>query len=98
MYNAKVYVSSYIKSWKKIQSLSKEQYEIVIKEYPILSMLYTMIKDFYRIIFSQKVEELESWIAQSKKLDISEIQSFIEGLCKDIEAVKNGIAYQYNNV
>jgi predicted transcriptional regulator len=85
------------KKLEKIQSLSNEQYEEVIKEYPILGELYTMIKEFNRIIFSQKAEELETWISEAKKHDIPELQSFLDGTFKDIEAVKNGIIYQYNN-
>jgi transposase len=29
--------------------------------------------------------------------DIPELQSFLEGICKDIEVVKNSIIYQSNN-
>lgn len=85
------------KKQEKIQSLSNEQYDKVIKEYPILGELYTMIKEFNRIIFSQKAEELETWISEAKKHDVPELQSFIEGTFKDIEAVKNGIIYPYSN-
>jgi len=85
------------KNLEKVKNLSDEKYETVIKEYPILLTLYTMIKDFHRIIFSKKPEELETWICEAKKLDISELHSFIEGLYKDMEAIKNGITYQYNN-
>lgn len=85
------------KKLEKIQSLSNEQYEEVIKEYPILGELYTMIKEFNRIIFSQKAEELETWISEARKHDIPELQSFLDGTFKDIDAVKNGIIYQYNN-
>lgn len=85
------------KKLENIQSLSNEQYETVIKEYPILGELYTMINEFHKIIFSKKAEELDTWISKSKKHDIPELQSFLEGTCKDIEAVKNGIIYQYSN-
>lgn len=85
------------KKLEKIQNLSDEQYETVIKEYPILGELYSMIKEFHKIVFSKKAEELDTWISQSKKHDIPELQSFLEGICKDIGAVKNGITYQYSN-
>jgi len=85
------------KKLEKIHNISTEQYETVIKEYPLLGELYIMIKEFHRILFSQKAEELEAWISMAKKHDIPELQSFLEGTCKDIGAVKNGILYQYNN-
>lgn len=85
------------KKLEKIQNLSNEQYETIIKEYSILGELYTLIKEFHKIIFSHKAEEIETWISGSQKYDIPELQSFLEGTRKDIEAVKNSIIYQYNN-
>lgn len=82
---------------EKVQNISNEQYETVIKEYPILGELYTLIKEFNKIIFSQKADELEAWISEAKKHDIPELQSFLEGTCKYLEAVKNGIIHKYNN-
>lgn len=66
------------KKLENIRNISNEQYETVIKEYPILG-----------IMFSHKAEELETWISEAKAHDIQEIQSFLEGTCKDIDAVKN---------
>ena len=41
-------------------------------------------------VFAEKV-------SGAKKNNIPELQSYLEGTCKDIEAVKNSIIYQYNN-
>ena len=48
-------------------------------------------------MFSQKPEKLDTWIKSAQKYDIPELQSFIEGICNDKEAVQNGISYSYNN-
>lgn len=48
-------------------------------------------------MFLQKPEKLDLWIKFAKRYDIPKLQSFMEGSCNDIEAVKNGIAYSYNN-
>ena len=37
------------------------------------------------------------WIESAKKHDIPELQSFVEGILKDLKAIKNGIIYSYNN-
>lgn len=55
------------------------------------------MKEFYRIVFSQKGAELDAWIETAAKLQIDEIDSYIGGLKKDLTAVKNGINYKYNN-
>ena len=36
-------------------------------------------------------------VVAEKKYDISEFQTFINGVKKDLTAVKNGIIYSYNN-
>ena len=48
-------------------------------------------------MFSKNPEELDSWIKSTKEYGIQEINSFINGIERDINAVKNGIKYEYNN-
>ena len=59
--------------------------------------LYTLLKEFHRIVFSNKSDELDSWIESASKLNIDELDRYINGLKTDLQAVKNGIAYPYNN-
>lgn len=48
-------------------------------------------------MFSQKTNELKSWISETATYGIPEITSFLDGIRKDIDAVENGITYEYNN-
>ena len=82
---------------EEIKGLTQEQYEAAIKKYPILGELYSLLKEYHRIIFSQKSEELDAWMKKASSLEISEINAYINGLNSDIEAVKNAIHYKYNN-
>lgn len=41
--------------------------------------------------------ELDIWIDKSEKLGIEEINTYLNGLRQDINAVKNGIDYAFNN-
>ena len=59
--------------------------------------LYFMLKEFHRIVFSLKYEELEAWMINAETLKIEELTAYINGLKNDLEAVKNGIKYVYNN-
>lgn len=68
-----------------------------LKKYPILGELYSLVKDYHRIIFLQKSEELDAWIKKASSLETSEIDAYINGLKSDIEAVENAIRYKYNN-
>ena len=50
------------------------------------------------MLFSTKdPSELMLWMDRAKSLGIREIDSFVEGLNRDLEAVRNAIALPYNN-
>lgn len=85
------------KKLEDVATITADQYGQALEKYPLLSQLYTLVKEFHTVMFSQKPEKLNLWIKSAKKYDIPELQSFMEGICNDIEAAKNGIAYSYNN-
>ena len=81
-----------------VKLITQDQYEALLKQYPELATLYGILRDFHRIVFSKKAEELEQWIEQVSHLDaIPELRSFVDGLKHDISAVKNAIMFDYNN-
>ena len=63
----------------------------------IPSIILVETKDFCNIIFSKNAAKLDEWINTAQKYDISEFQTFINGVKKDLTAVENGIIYSYNN-
>lgn len=63
----------------------------------MLGQLYHLLKEFHRIIFSHKTDELDSWIEETGKLGIEELNTYLNGIRSDIEAIKNSITYRYNN-
>ena len=68
--------------------MTKEQYNASIRKYPVLGQLYSLIREYHRIIFSQKSEELDTWITQALSLQIDEVETYVNGLLSDINAVK----------
>lgn len=49
-------------------------------------------------MFSKKSDEILIWIQNARKMqNISELQSYVEGISSDLDAVKNAIQYDYNN-
>lgn len=85
------------KKLEDVATITADQYEQALEKYPLLSQLYTLVKESHTVMFSQKPGKLDLWIKSARKYDIPELQSFMEGICNDVEAVKNGIAYSYNN-
>ena len=82
---------------EKVNGLTQEQYEAALKKYPILGDLYSLLREYHRIIFSQKEDELDGWIVQASSLKIDELDTYVNGLQADIAAVKNAVCYKYNN-
>ena len=80
-----------------VTMLTGEQYNAAIQKYPILGKMYSLVKEFHRIIFSHKPDELESWISNARLLNINELNAYLTGLSNDLSAVKNAILYSYNN-
>lgn len=85
------------RSIEKVNGITHKQYEAVLKKYPILGKAYQMLEQFHTLVFSKKVSELEPWICEAQRLDITEVNSFLAGIKKDFTAVKNSIIYAYNN-
>ena len=85
------------KKLEDIGTITVKQYQEVLKKYPLLSELYALTKEFCNVIFSKNPAKLDEWINAAQKYDIPELQIFINGIKKDLIAVKNGIIYSYNN-
>ena len=85
------------KSIDQVFTISKEQYNQVLKSYPLIAELYDVIRDFYRIINSKREDRLEEWLKKLERFNIAELQTYVNGVRKDLDAVKNGIKYECNN-
>lgn len=59
--------------------------------------IYALLREFHRIVFSQKENELDTWLTKAATLQIDELDTYINGLKAGIDAVKNGIHFKYNN-
>lgn len=85
------------KPLKKVKEISLEQLELVIEKHPNLCKIYDLVKSFKEILFEKKPDKLDDWIEESKKLNISGVNSFINGILRDIKGVTNSIIYDYSN-
>ena len=86
------------KKLEDIGTITAKQYQEVLKKYPLLSELYALTKEFCNVLFSNNPAKLDEWINEAQKYDIPELQTFINGIKKDLTAVKNGIIYLNNPV
>lgn len=81
----------------KVKGLTKTVVEKVYTRNELFKQIIELVWAFRNLIKNQQVEYLEVWISKAKKLNISEINSFLNGILRDIDAVKNAIIYNYNN-
>ena len=90
-------VSLLYKPIDKVKELSQEQFDKIIAENPVIGAVFNITKSFKETLFSKKKNNLAKWIKDAQALGIDEINSFIGGITRDIDAVKNAIKYDYNN-
>ena len=80
----------------QVFTISREQYNQVLKSYPLIAELYDAMQEFYRIIHSKNEDRLKKWLERLEQFHISELQTYVNGVRKDLNAVENGIKYEYN--
>lgn len=81
----------------KLNGISEEQFAAVLNKYPQIEKVYTTVSELKEIMFSKNIDGLYNWINNALELGIEEINSFINGIKIDIEAVKNAILLKYSN-
>lgn len=77
--------------------LSEEQIKEIYKLHPDIESVINLVNDFRDILKQKRSDALQVWIEQATELHIQPLNSFIKGIERDLTAVKNGIAYEYNN-
>ena len=70
-------ISVLYKEIDKVKNITKDIFDKVISMYPEVEKIYEIIKKFKEIMFSKKEQKIDKWIKETKKLNIPEINSFI---------------------
>jgi len=82
---------------EKVKGITADQIERVVMEYPVIGILYDIVQSFKELMFSKRVDDLDAWAKAANRFGIDEIDSFINGISSDLDAVKNAIRFEYNN-
>jgi transposase len=82
---------------EKVSGISQEKLDKVIEVYPQLLAIYDLVRDFRIIVAARHADDLEQWLESAKNLNSPDINSFVNGITRDIDAVKNAIMLDYNN-
>jgi transposase len=95
--NRKFLIKLCFKDFNEKDGLTEDILRKIFKRYPVFQKLFNLIVAFKSMFKNKKHFELEKWLNKLEKLNKIGLNSFAEGVRRDIEAVKNAIAYQYNN-
>ena len=80
-----------------METITLEEFEVVLDRYEKYKIIFNIVEEFKEILFGKDSTKLNTWITKSKALGIKELNSFITGITRDIEAVENAINYEYSN-
>lgn len=90
-------ISLLYKPIDKVKKLSQEQLDKVIEQYPVIGTVHDIVKSFKNTLFSKQADELEKWMKDAEELEIEQISSFVNGIRRDLSAVRKAIELDYSN-
>ena len=90
-------VSLLYKPIEDVNGITPVQLKKITEQFPVVASLLDCVSSFKDTLFSKKPEKLETWMKETEKRNVPELDSFLNGLRLDIVAVKNAIALDYNN-
>jgi transposase len=82
---------------EKVKGITQEQLDKVIVKYPQLTAIYDLIATFKAMLAARHAEDLDGWLKSALSLGSPDVDSFVNGVTRDIDAVINAIVTQYSN-
>jgi len=81
----------------KVKAINGEQFKNLLLTYPAFAKIYSLLWKFRAVLSTKNIEQLDVWLNDAKSLEIKEVNSFTNGLERDIKAIRNAIKYNYSN-
>ena len=82
---------------EKIKELTPLTLNKVYEKFPKYKEIVDIVSNFRDLLKNKCSDELDTWIINASKLNIEQLNSFINGIKRDIDSVKNVLIYDYNN-
>jgi len=80
-----------------VKGISTEQLSAVLTNYPLVERILNIVHEFRVLLKSKNQDALIKWVDKATALGVSELDTFINGLKQDIDAVMNAISYDFSN-
>ena len=81
----------------KVEKISGNVFEELCNAYPCFQQIHTIVWEFRNLLAVKEPDELASWLIKAQALKIREINSFVDGVKRDYDAVYNAIKFDYSN-
>jgi DNA-binding NarL/FixJ family response regulator len=81
----------------QVKEITEPQFCAIMAQMPVFAKIHDLVWGFRGILAAKDAGNLAVWLEKAADLDIAEINSFVAGIKKDIDAVTNAIALPYSN-
>jgi len=85
------------KPLEKVRGITQEQLFAVLTAYPLAGIIYALVDGFRTLMRSNEPDRLFEWMDAASAYGIAEIDAFVNGLRRDLDAVINAILFDCNN-
>ena len=80
-----------------INEIDSATMKLLFEQYTFVKQVIELVRSFKNIVATRDANALISWINEVKATHISELNSFVNGLERDFDAVINSIKLPFNN-
>lgn len=83
--------------FEKVRKINEDELAKVHQRYPEFKHIIHLVNKFRTMLKEKDVLALDQWLEDAKEFNNSYLNSFINGITRDIDAVKNAITFSYSN-
>lgn len=85
------------KDISKVKEISNDHFLKIIVLYPELGRVFQLLNLFKEVLMGTNPSKLDAWIQAAGSMNIPELNSFLTGVGRDLEAIRNAIVFPYSN-
>ena len=82
---------------KDLDEVEQEALTTFCQVRPQLRLAYDLVQDFFSMVHKREGHRLEAWLERVNNSDLSELQSFANGVQRDKAAVQAGLTWWISN-
>ena len=85
------------KPLKDIKGISPAQLSAIFTAYPLAESILKLVNEFKALVKTKNLNVLLPWMDKVAVIGVPELDAFVNGLKRDIDAVMNAITSEFSN-